>query len=200
MAASKKQLQDTLLGALKKEEAADTRKKVKAEDVTGVADYTRLEIDASGSKDPAGNDLPATAVVVPVSKNSGAAVGAPANLMGGVVHRELGEGNEVLHETVYVPPAATRTLVCVGPEEGYGVRDESMTIIRLEKLSQSSNRAHPFAPCEPAAIDLDLGLQCLRMMVHHGVLAADETERLVNRINVLLRAHPPIQLNLQVGK
>jgi len=145
----------------------DLRSKVKAEDVTEVKDYERAEIDASGSKDPESEMIPAQAVVVPVSKPSG----DPVQVL--TLHIDSG---------------------------GYENLDEIRTIGRLEKLSQSTNRAHPFAPANPAAIDLDTGLQCLRMMVHHGVLADDERERLVNRVNVLLRAHPPIQLSLQVGK
>jgi len=78
--------------------------------------------------------------------------------------------------------------------------DEAEVLGRLEQVAASTHRKHPFAPTTPATIDMDLGLQCLRLMVKHKVIAPDELTRMANRVNVLLRAHPPLQLNLEVSE
>jgi len=81
---------------------------------------------------------------------------------------------------------------------GFDDMDEALVLGRLEQVAAAANRKDPFSQNEPADIDLELGLQCLRLMAQHEAMNKDERQRLVNRVNVLLRAHPPMQLNLQV--
>lgn len=53
---------------------------------------------------------------------------------------------------------------------------------------------------EPFILPLAHGLGVIGLMLEYEVLTEDEKRRLASRINVLLRAHPPMKINVQVEK
>jgi len=197
----------------KEKKLGDARDAVKAEDVTDKKDYERAEIDDADSKGK--GTLPAEAVVVPVSLPKGAPRDTPDKPFGSALKRELVPTGNKLANGEDIMKMKTE-LISPGPVERCGMQlsaageglpangaddlDEAMVVGRLEQLAQLAHRKHPFAPTSPIAVDLDLALGCLRLMLRHDVLDKEERTRLVNRINVLLRAHPPMQLSLQVAE
>ena len=53
----------------------------------------------------------------------------------------------------------------------------------------------------PVECSLELGVRCLLWQLKHGdIITEDEKNRLINRVNVLLRAHPPAGIPLQVAQ
>jgi len=81
--------------------------------------------------------------------------------------------------------------------------DEAKVREELAELAKARIVSNPFASKpdhtkDPVTVSLNMGLACATLMMSYGQLDADERRKLVDRINVLLRAHPPMALPLQV--
>jgi hypothetical protein len=88
-------------------------------------------------------------------------------------------------------------------EEEQAVRSEVAELVKSRLLSEQfvSGGIPAISSMAPVTCSLELGLRCLIMQDNYGTILTDEErKRLVARVNVMLRAHPPMGMPLQVSE
>lgn len=85
--------------------------------------------------------------------------------------------------------------------EEQAVREEIVELRKARVLSEEFvfGKVKGGKDESPVECSLELGLRCLILQLSlGGIITEDEKNRLINRVNVLLRAHPPAGIPLQV--